>query len=226
MMARKAKGLGDRHKKILAFLKSYQTREGYPPTIREIGEATSISSTSVVNYYLDQLEKMGEIERQRKISRGVRLAGNNPLGEMFKIPVAGRIVAGEPIPVPASDFNYFDAETSVDIARTLIPTSPGKSEDLFALEVDGDSMIDAMVNDGDIVIMKQTGGEAKNGEMVAVWLPERDETTLKYFYKEDDGYRLQPANPTMDAIHVDKDEALEIKGKVVMVIRQIEKTVV
>ncbi len=225
MMARKAKGLGDRHKKILAFLKSYQTREGYPPTIREIGEATSISSTSVVNYYLDQLEKMGKIERQRKISRGVRLAGNNPLGEIFKIPVAGRIVAGEPIPVPASDFNYFDAETSVDIARTLIP-SPGKSEDLFALEVDGDSMIDAMVNDGDIVIMKPTGGEAKNGEMVAVWLPERDETTLKYFYKEADGYRLQPANPTMDPILVKKDEALEIKGKVVMVIRQIDKTVV
>jgi len=225
MMARKAKGLGERHKKILAFLKSYQERKGYPPTIREIGEDTDISSTSVVNYYLDQLEKMGKIERQRRISRGVRLAGSNPLGEMFKIPIAGRIVAGEPIPVPASDFSYFDAETSIDIARTLLP-SPEKSEGLFALEVDGDSMIDAMVNDGDIVIMKPTGGEAKNGEMVAVWLPERDETTLKYFYKEDDGYRLQPANPTMDAIHIGKDEALEIKGKVVMVIRQIDKTVI
>ncbi|RLD06376.1 MAG: repressor LexA [Chloroflexi bacterium] len=224
-MARKAKGLGERHKKILEFLKSYQKNEGYTPTIREIGEATNISSTSVVNYYLDQLEKMGKIERQRKISRGVRLAGNNPLGEMFKIPLAGRIVAGEPIPVPASDFSYFDAESSVDIARTLLP-SPEKSDGLFALEVDGDSMIDAMVNDGDIVIMKSTGGIAKNGEMVAVWLPERDETTLKYFYKEDDGYRLQPANPTMDAIHVGKDEPLEIKGKVVMVIRQIDKTVI
>ena len=225
MMARKAKGLGERHKKILAFLKSYQNRAGYTPTIREIGEATSISSTSVVNYYLDQLEKMGKIERRRKISRGIRLTGNNPLGEMFKIPVAGRIVAGEPIPVPASDFSYFDAESSVDIARSLLPSS-GKSEGLFALEVDGDSMIDAMVNDGDIVIMKPTGGEAKNGEMVAVWLPERDETTLKYFYKEDDRYRLQPANPTMDSIYIDKNEALEIKGKVVMVIRQIDKTIV
>ena len=223
-MARKSKGLGERHKKILKFLESYQTSEGYPPTIREIGEATSISSTSVVNYYLDQLEKMGKIERQRKISRGVRLAGISPLGEMFKVPVAGRIVAGEPIPVPASDFSYFDAESSVDIARTLLP-SPSKSDELFALEVDGDSMIDAMVNDGDIVIMKATG-EAKNGEMVAVWLPERDETTLKYFYKEDAGYRLQPANPTMEPIHIGKDEALEIKGKVVMVIRQIDKTVI
>ena len=225
MMARKAKGLGERHKKILDFLKSYQTREGYTPTIREIGEATNISSTSVVNYYLDQLEKMGKIERQRKISRGVRLAGSSPLGEMFKVPIAGRIVAGAPIPVPASDFNYFDAESSVDVARTLLPSRNDK-DDLFALEVDGDSMIDAMVSDGDIVVMKPTGGEAKNGEMVAVWLPERDETTLKYFYKEEDRYRLQPANPTMEAIYVEKNEALEIKGKVVMVIRQIDKTVV
>ena len=224
-MVRKSKGLGERHKKILAFLKEYQSREGYPPTIREIGEQTDISSTSVVNYYLDQLEKKGLIERQRKISRGVKLAGANPIGEIFKIPVAGRIVAGEPIPVPASDFNYFDAETSVDIASTLLPGSD-QNEDLFALEVDGDSMIDAMVNDGDIVIMKPTGGEAKNGEMVAVWLPERDETTLKYFFKEKNGYRLQPANPTMDPIIIDKDEALEIKGKVVMVIRQVQRTII
>ncbi|MBT3322784.1 MAG: repressor LexA [Anaerolineae bacterium] len=225
MMAHKKKGLSERHKKILRFLKSYQKREGYPPTIREIGKATSISSTSVVNYYLDQLEKMGKIERQRKISRGIQLTDLNPLGEMFKIPIAGRIVAGEPIPVPASDFNYFDAEASVDIAHTLLP-HPEKDEALFALEVDGDSMIDAMVNDGDIVIMRPTGGEAKNGEMVAVWLPERDETTLKYFYKETNGYRLQPANPTMEPIYIDKSESLEIKGKVVMVIRQIDKTVV
>ncbi len=225
MMARRKKGLGERHKKILAFLKSHQRSKGFPPTIREIGEATDISSTSVVNYYLNQLEDMGKIERERKVSRGIQLAGFNPLGEMFKIPIAGRIVAGEPIPVPASDFSYFDAESSVDIARTLLPSRNDKDE-LFALEVDGDSMIDAMVNDGDIVVMKSTGGEAKNGEMVAVWLPERDETTLKYFYKEDNRYRLQPANPTMEAIYIEQDEALEIKGKVVMVIRQIDKTVI
>ncbi len=221
MMARKSKGLGERHKKILKFLKEYQDSEGYPPTIREIGEETGISSTSVVNYYLDQLEKMGKIERQRKISRGVKLANVNPMGEMFKIPVAGRIVAGEPIPVPASDFSYYDADTSVDIASSLLSTSQ-KSDDLFALEVSGDSMIDAMVSDGDIVVMKPTNN-ANNGDMVAVWLPEKDETTLKYFYKEKDGYRLQPANPTMDPIMIGKDEPLEIKGKVVMVVRQMEK---
>jgi repressor LexA len=227
MMVRKSKGLSERHQKILEFLKSYQTANKYPPSIREIGENTGISSTSVVNYYLDQLEKMGMIERDRKISRGVRLVGANLIGEMLMIPVVGRIVASAPAPVPASDFNYYDADTTVDIARSLL-SARDKPAELFALEVQGDSMIDAMVNDGDIVIMRKVGSnaEAKNGDMVAVWLPSRDETTLKYFYKEKEGYRLQPANPTMDPIMIDKAEPLEIKGKVVMVIRKVATTAV
>jgi len=81
-------------------------------------------------------------------------------------------------------------------------------------------MIDAMINDGDIIIMKPAI-KANNGEMVAIWLPNRDETTLKYFFKEKDRYRLQPANPTMRPIMIDKSEPLEIKGKVVMVIRNV-----
>jgi repressor LexA len=99
-----------------------------------------------------------------------------------------------------------------------------KGTELFALKVKGDSMIDAMVNDGDIVIMKSVQ-QANNGDMVAVWLPARDETTLKYFYKEKDQYRLQPANPTMGPIFIKKSEPLEIKGKVVMVIRSVVTTV-
>ncbi len=83
-------------------------------------------------------------------------------------------------------------------------------------------MIDAMINDGDIVVLKPAQ-EARNGEMVAVWLSDKNETTLKYFYKEKDGYRLQPANPTMKPIMVKKNEPLEIKGKVVMVIRKMER---
>jgi repressor LexA len=95
-----------------------------------------------------------------------------------------------------------------------------KTQDLFALEVQGDSMIDAMVNDGDIVIMKRAQ-QAENGEMVAVWLDDKDETTLKYFYKEPQGIRLQPANPNMTPIYVDNPASLRIMGKVVMVIRQL-----
>jgi repressor LexA len=237
MMVRKSKGLSERHHKILDLLQKYADK-GYPPSIREIGEQTGITSTSVVNYYLEQLEKWGFIERDRRISRGLRVVpeklaelGNalavpvhvaaEAINDFMRIPVIGRIGASLPMPVPASDFSYYDAESGVDIARSMLPTK--KADGLFALEVTGDSMIDAMVNDGDIVIMRkvENNAEAKNGEMVAVWLPERDETTLKYFYKEKDGYRLQPANPTMQPILIKRSEKLEIRGKVVMVIRKV-----
>jgi len=236
MMVRKSKGLGERHIKILGFLGEHQDK-GYPPSIREIGEQTGISSTSVVNYYLEQLEKWGYIERDRHISRGMRVVPERlaelgstfaapvqalaqAINELIRIPLAGRIGASLPMPVPASDFSYYGPEEGVEIARSLLPAK--KAEELFALEVSGTSMIDAMVNDGDIVIMRQiSNAETKDGDMVAVWLPERDETTLKYFYKEKNRYRLQPANPTMEPIYIPKEEPLEIRGKVVMVIRKI-----
>lgn len=244
MMVRKSKGLSERHMKILAVLEKHADK-GYPPSIREIGEETEITSTSVVNYYLEQLEKWGYIERDRRISRGLRVipeklaeiglalgaplqesarAAAENLGELFRVPMMGRIGASLPMPVPASDFNYYGAEEGVAIAHSLLPTK--KVEGLFALEVQGDSMIDAMVNDGDIIIMRRVdnNAEIKNGDMVAVWLPERDETTLKYFHKEKNGYRLQPANPTMQPILIDKNEKLEVRGKVVMVIRRVNAT--
>jgi len=222
MMVRKSKGIGERHQKILDFIASYQREHKHPPSIREIGEYCDISSTSVVNYYLDQLEKTGHIERDRKISRGMRLTGNTPLGDMLRVPVLGVIQAGEPIPVPSNaDFGSFTPEDSVEIATSLMPVKE-KGKELFALKVQGDSMIDAMVNDGDIVILKPSQ-DARNGDMVAVWLSDRNETTLKYFYKEKDGFRLQPANPTMKPIMIKKSEQVEIKGKVVMVIRKMER---
>jgi repressor LexA len=229
MMARKKAGLGDRHKKILRFLERFQVENGYPPSIREIGENTSISSTSVVNYYLNQLEEMNYIERESNVSRGIRLVRNREgslltaaqaITEMFSVPVIGRIVAGEPVPVPSSDFNYYDAETGIDIARSLLPPKE-KTDDLFALEVQGDSMIDAMVNDGDIVVMRPIT-QANNGEMVAVWLADRDETTLKYFYLENGRVRLQPANPLMAPIIIDDPAHVQVQGKVVLVIRRVE----
>jgi len=229
MMARKKAGLGERHKKILKFLERFQAENGYPPSIREIGESTNISSTSVVNYYLNQLEEMNFIDRESNVSRGIRLLrtleGNlvetaQSITEMFSIPVVGRIVAGEPVPIPTSDFNYYDQETGIEIARSLLPPRE-KTEGLFALEVQGDSMIDAMVNDGDIVIMRPVN-QAENGEMVAVWLSDRDETTLKYFYSENGKVRLQPANPQMKPIIIDNPAQVKVQGKVVLVIRRME----
>jgi repressor LexA len=232
MMVRKSKGLSERHVRVLGFLVEYQRENGRPPSIREIGDAAKISSTSVVNYYLEQLEKMGYIERDGRVSRGLRLTEKvnevvQVITDLMRVPVLGRIVASEPSPVPGSDFNYYDAETTVEIATSLLP-EPDKDKPLFALEVDGDSMIDAMVNHGDYVIMKpvSNNSEVRNGDMVAVWLPNQDETTLKYFYKEKEGYRLQPANPTMGPIMINKEEPLEIKGKVVMVIRKIDTVAV
>lgn len=247
MMARKRKkGLSERQKKILEVLEHFQIEPGYPPSIREICDETNISSTSVVNYYLDQLQDMGYIERDGHVSRGIRLlkplseitgtavAGvsamtgglkqsaqnvRQTVEELLRVPIVGRIFAAQPVPVPSSDFSYYDADSMVDVARSLLPREKA-GEDLFALEVQGDSMIDAMVNEGDIVIMKKAN-EARNGEMVAIWLTDRDETTLKYFYKENGRVRLQPANPTMGPIYVDDPSAVEIQGKVVMVIRQV-----
>jgi repressor LexA len=228
MARRRRKGLSERQQRILEFIDSFQKDNGYPPSIREIRDHTRITSTSVVNYYLVQLQEMGYIERDDHVSRGIRLVqpisrAINGLGqavsEMLQIPILGRIVAGSPVPVPSSDFSYFDAESMVDVASSLLPSGELNSK-LYALEVQGDSMIDAMVYNGDIVIMKPAQ-EALNGEMVAVWLRDKEETTLKYFYRENGQVRLQPANPSMQPIYQNASN-VEIQGKVVMVIRQVK----
>jgi repressor LexA len=223
-MVRTKRGLTERHQKILDFVSAYVEKHSYPPSIREIGEATGISSTSVVTYYLKQLTEMGKIERDEKNSRALRIS-NPPSRELVKIPILGPIAAGLPITIPDAGATYIaDDINGVDVARSLLPERE-KGARLFALKVQGDSMIDAMVNDGDIVILKHTL-EAKNGDMVAIWLPDKDEATLKYFYKEKNGYRLQPANPTMKPILIGKDEPLEIRGKVMMVIRKVNTTAI
>jgi repressor LexA len=238
-MARKTEGLGKRHEKIMHFLANFQEQKGFSPSIRDIGESIGVKSTSLVDYYLNQLEEMGYIKRDKHISRSICLqkpldvagkinervtAGLQNVGaainEILSIPVLGRIVASEPIPMPASDMPFFDQESSIEIARSLLPARE-KTEELFALEVQGDSMIDAMVNDGDMVIMRRAQ-QANNGDMVAVWLDDKDETTLKYFYKEPNRVRLQPANPNMGPIYIDNAQHLRIMGKVVMVIRQVK----
>lgn len=233
-MAKKRIGLSPRHQKILTFIESYQSERGYPPSIREIGKQTQISSTSVVNYYLNQLEEMGYLERNRNVSRGINLiktqSGNimqsahrftsSLADQLLTIPLVGNIVAGEPMPVPASDFSYYDPESGIEIARSMLPANDADGQ-LYALQVHGDSMIDAMVNDGDLVIMKKVD-QARNGEMVAVWLNDRDETTLKYFYLENGRVRLQPANPSMQPIIINDPSVVEVQGKVILVIRQLE----
>jgi len=242
MVARKRtrKDLSEAQRKILSVIHQFWEEKGYAPSVRELLEKANISSTSVVEYYLKQLEERGLIQREGRVSRSIRLT--KPLTEIFgstvqqvketldqtrsavqdilSIPILGRIVASSPVPIPSSDFAYFDSESSIEIARSMLPERE-KGDDLFALEVQGDSMIDAMINDGDLVIMKKVR-EVKNGEMVAVWLRNQDETTLKYFFREGNRVRLQPANPTMSPIYIDDPSIVEVQGKVVMVIRQVD----
>jgi repressor LexA len=242
-MARKKEGLSERHRKIMEFLTEFIEEFGYSPSIREIGDSIDVKSTSLVDYYLNQLEEKEYISREGRISRSIRVlkpvytpgksisgkvintmrAVTSAVDALVSIPLQGRIVASAPLPMPTSDFNYYDAESGIEIARSLLPVRERVNE-LFALEVDGDSMIDAMVNNGDLVILRPTN-QAANGDMVAVWLDDKDETTLKYFYKEKNRIRLQPANPNMDSIYVDDPSALRIMGKVVMVIRQFKNEV-
>ncbi len=211
-------GLSERQRAILKFIRDFTQEHGYPPTIREIGAAVNISSTSVVNYNLAKLEEGGYLARNRDISRGLRLAGEAALAavrEVVRIPLLGRIAAGEPIPVPSSGFATFSDEEAIELTRDLIPDERG----LYALQVRGNSMIDALINDGDIVILRHQL-KAENGEMVAVWLKDKEETTLKRFYLEDGRVRLQPANPTMSPIYADPRN-VEVQGKVILVLRQL-----
>lgn len=229
------KGLSERQKNILAYIQEYVGDYGRPPTIREIGSAVKISSTSVVNYNLTKLKERGLLERDADVSRGLRLTEkaaettgqvvetvskavekvSTAVSNMLRVPLVGNIVAGSPIGVGNdSDFSVYDDEDAIEVSTSLIR---GRHDKLFALRVNGDSMIDAMVNDGDIVIMRQEHN-VRDGDMVAVWLRD-DTTTLKYFYQEGKKVRLQPANPTMEPIYVDRKD-VQVQGKVMMVLRQ------
>lgn len=221
----KEKPLSERQQNILAYIQEYLLENGRPPTIREIGGATSISSTSVVNYNLGILKDKGLLDRDADVSRGLRLtekAGGmvqqvvSTVSRMLQVPMLGQIVAGKPIEVGNDAFGVFDEDDVVEVSASMIGAK--KPESLFALRVSGESMIDAMVNDGDIVIMQQQE-TAQNGDMVAVWIDSSGTTTLKHFYQEGKQVRLQPANPTMEPIFVPAND-VRIQGKVMMVLRQ------
>lgn len=212
-----AKELSERQKKILEFIRQFINEHHFPPTIREIGETVGISSTSVVKYNLDALQRRGYIERDREISRGLRLVQDaaEHLAEVIQIPILGRIAAGEPIPVPEADFSPFGHDATVELTRDIVKDAANT----YALEVQGDSMIDALINDGDIVLMRHQE-RVENGELAAVWVRSQEETTLKRFYLEGDRVRLQPANPIMEPMFFPAKD-VEVMGKVLCVIRQL-----
>lgn len=216
------KDLSDRQKNILKYIAEYIDDNTRPPTIREIGSAVKITSTSVVNYNLQRLKERDLLARDAEVSRGLRLTDaaykflgiSRDEGAFLRIPLVGNIAAGEPISI--GDDAYDPEDDAIELSHSMMP---GGHDELYALKVSGDSMIDAMVNDGDTVVLRRQT-TAKNGDMVAAWITPDDETTLKYYFYENDMVRLQPANPTMDPIYV-KPEHVQVHGRVEMVIRQL-----
>lgn len=210
------KSLSAKQERIINFVTEFLQDQGYPPTIRDIAAGCDISSTSVVAYNLNKLEQAGYIHRHSDISRGIKfLAPQQKGGKVANIPIVGVIAAGEPIPVPASDTGNVLATERLEVSEELLR---GK-QDVYALRVKGDSMLDALIGDGDIVLMDYVNN-AENGDMVAVWLKEEQEVTLKRFFAEPHRIRLQPANKRMKPIYTTPDN-VEIQGRVVAVIRRV-----
>ncbi|HZP57602.1 MAG TPA: transcriptional repressor LexA [Dehalococcoidia bacterium] len=208
------KGLSAKQDSILQFMRKFIDEHDYPPSIRDIQIGCGISSTSVVDYNLKALERLGLIRRDREVSRAIELLDRGARrARTMPVPIIGTIAAGQPIPVPSPDtWSAIDYDNVFDATEDL---TKGKTN-VFALRVRGTSMIDALVNDGDLVILEQTS-TCDDGDMVAAWLKRENEATLKKFYREGDRVRLQPANTTMKPIFTEADN-VEIQGKVLATI--------
>ena len=210
------KDLSRRQQAILDYIETFLDDNDYPPTIRDIQRELDISSTSVVDYNLKILEGRNLIRRNRNISRGIELVYRNGQSRnVIRIPIIGQIAAGQPIPVPG-DLEDSESTETIDFSTDLLPDY---GRDIFALRVKGMSMIDALINDGDLVLLKKQE-TCENGDTVAVWLRDEKETTLKRLYREGDTVRLQPANTSMDPIFTRADN-VDVQGRLVTVVRAI-----
>ena len=215
-----SKKMPPRRQRILGFLQEFYLENGIPPTVRDIQKACDISSTSVVDYNLDKLEQAGYINRRPDVARGIKILDQDgqPVSNAPRVQIVGAIAAGIPIPAWSTEASESSQEfDTVEVA----PELQRQHGTLFALRVKGTSMIDALMDDGDVVIIKPSN-TVNNGETVVAWLKEEEETTLKKFYAEGSQVRLQPANSTMDPIYCAADN-VEVRGKVVSVIRQLGK---
>jgi len=211
------KKLSAKQQQMIKFIRHFWEERGYPPTVRDIVYGCQISSTSVVDYNLDILEREGYLRRHSGVSRGIELPTSSRVaGLISQVPLLGQIAAGEPIPVPAPDtWDVTAASETLDVAEELL----GGRKEVYALKVKGSSMVDALINDGDTVLM-QPANVVENGEMAAIWLKAEKEVTLKKVYREAGRIRLQPANSQMQPIYVEPGN-IEIQGRVIAVIRQL-----
>jgi repressor LexA len=211
-------GLSVRQEKILHYIEEFFGKHGYWPAIRDIQTDLKISSTSVVAYNLKALQDKGKINRQGKVSRGITLPTTlSPVitNSSFRVPLLGTITAGQPLPDP----EQVDAEGAEKVEVPQDLASADKLKDVYALKVRGQSMIDALIDDGDIVLLRRQE-TANNGDMVAAMLVDENAVTLKKFYHDGGRIRLQPANSTMQPIFTTPDN-VRIQGRVVGVLRSL-----
>ncbi|AIZ60324.1 transcriptional repressor LexA [Bacillus safensis] len=202
--------LSKRQLDILKFIKDEVKSKGYPPSVREIGEAVGLASSSTVHGHLARLETKGLIRRDPTKPRAIEVLDeeemNIPKSAVMNVPVIGKVTAGLPITAVENVEEYFP----------LPETFAAPDEQVFMLEIMGESMIDAGILDKDYVIVRQQS-TANNGDIV-VAMTEEDEATVKRFYKEDTHFRLQPENPSMEPIIL---QNVSILGKVIGVFRNI-----
>jgi repressor LexA len=204
--------LSSKQQRILEFIERFAEEKGYPPSIRDIQRGCEISSTSVVDYNLNILESKGYLHRDREVSRGIELPRPAPLA---RVPILGTIAAGQPLPVPGEEsWSTKESAETLELPQELL----GGRQPVYGLRVKGMSMIDALIDDGDLVLLQPTN-TAENGDMVAVWLKLEQAVTLKRFYRERGRIRLQPANKQMGPLYL-RPEDVDIQGRVVGVIRQ------
>ena len=205
--------LSPRQRRMLAFIREFVLSHGYPPTIREIGQAAGISSTSVVDYNLEALCRLGYLRRDAEVSRGIELLGDEQERprNVVSVPIVGQIAAGQPIEA------FTTPDERLELTRDLA------DEGAYALRVKGKSMIEDLIDDGDLVVVHPQE-TANNGDIVVALLTDsptgEGQATLKRVYREKDRIRLQPANSQMEAIYVRPDE-LRIQGKVIALIRKL-----
>ena len=193
-----------KEEELLAFIKNHQEEFGYPPTVREMCRAIKVSSTSTISYYLNKLETSGLIKKSPNKNRALEIVGETfNFSDYVKIPIVGKITAGEPILAVENTEEYFIASPSLF-----------RGDGLFILTVSGESMINAGIFNGDKIVVRQQS-TAQNGEIVAALIDGL--ASFKRFYKEENRYRLQPENDTMEPIYTDH---VEILGKVVGLIRK------
>src|SRR4030042_1770331 len=204
-------GVSETRQRIWKFIRVFFEDRGYAPTVRDILKGCNISSTAVVQHHLNILEREGHIHRDPEVFRSIQLLDRK---NTVRVPLLGSIAAGEPIPVPDSDTWGNEALETLELTDELT-----QGKEVYALKVKGLSMVDALIDDGDIVLM-EPANTADDGDMVAVWLKDKREVTLKRLFREQQRIRLQPANSQMGPLYVNAQN-MEVQGKVVGVIRKL-----